>query len=78
MRYPILRQKEVAEALWAYRNAVMAEARSEMRLAAYLNETSAPSVTEQEMDAEGEPEEAAVRVAYDALEAALQAVLHRP
>jgi hypothetical protein len=77
MQYPILRQKEVAEALWAYRDAVMEEARSEMRVEAFLNETSAASITEQEMYADGERAKAGVKAAYDALETALQAALRQ-
>ena len=85
MRYPILRQKEVAEALWAYRNAVMDEARADMHREALLNGPSDPAVTERELEALGERFEAAseraiaaVKAAYDALEIALQAAKDQP
>ncbi len=85
MRYPILRQKEVAEALWAYRNAVVEEAHTDMRMEAFLSEASDPAVTKRELDALGERFEAAsehaiaaVKSAYDALEIALQATKDRP
>ena len=75
MRYPILRQKEVATALWAYRNAIMAEARSEMHIEAFLNETNALPITAQEIEAETEHAIEAVKAAYDALEASLRGTI---
>jgi hypothetical protein len=78
MRYPILRQKEVAESLWAYRDSVMDEARAEMHEEAFLKGTSDPSVAQREFEAEGERAVAAVKAAYDALEIALQAAKKFP